>query len=191
MSDQQQYQGLAQPTVQMGGAETDFKQANSSTKPHLVVVTDVVSNIPDKPAPKSKEEIIAQKIIEARLPVIIITEKCATSYGSMSKYMFDTFRGTPVIFENNKAESKFNSAPWCDRNQSKSSVIGHFTSSAQGQEIANTSAVDAVIVIGTPTQSMRDTFPRAEFFSNAENQTQDRVNFALINKMKHKTCKPE
>ena len=202
MSDQH-YQGIPQrATEQMGDAVNAFTPAASRQpahhpKPHMVVNNDNQAPQPSKQTQaktvgqsSSREKHMAKAIVEADNPVVIITLDMAESYGNMSKYLYDTFPGTPVIFEDAKTEHSFRSAAWSDHTRSRQHVAGHFTDNANGHTISNASSIDVVVVLGTPTQAMKDTFPRAQFFANKKGQIDNRVNFALINDLRKKSPKP-
>lgn len=135
----------------------------------------------------NSETIITEKIVNAKKPIIIITEDMAESMGQLSHYMFDTFPNTPVIFESKQAERIFNAAKWSDRCRASVQIVGHFTNNADGRAINSPESVDAVIVFGEPTQAMQETFPQAKFFTYKQNK---HVNLAVINRMRQEKMTP-
>ena len=204
MSDtsSQQMQQQAEPARQMGEAQTAFEETQPEPRqPAHLKVGDENYTAPTTEEPKAeessqpetkdltKEEEIAQRILNAKNPVVVVTENMADSYGSMSKYMFDTFDGIPVVMQNAAAAKKFRTARYNIDPRNDTQIIGHFTE-AGGHEIGNRSQIDVAIVIGQANGKIRETFPNATFFENKTGQIQNRVNFAVINQMREKRKTP-
>ena len=129
------------------------------------------------------EKGLAQDIADKESPVLIITEKSAVAWAGMASRIAAAFPNVPIIFENDIAERKFNSAVPARREAVASQIIGHFIEAAQwGARQKKIPQSDCYIVLGNPNDTTRKILEgKPHYISHAGVSAHyPRVNLSLI-----------
>jgi hypothetical protein len=113
---------------------------------------------PDTPEIQNAFEVETEKpsaesfIRAAKNPVIIITESVAASWGSMAKYLLDTFEGVSIVFESDKAERDFRQTVGAERQRFANVYKGICDTNITPGQASDPlfTASDCLIIFGEP-----------------------------------------